>query len=103
MNGDGKGDARFRLVADIDRLAEPGDAEWAVHDSSPHPGKEASLIFVCPCGCGVSRCASVSPIDGHPTWQWNGNREKPTLTPSLLCTQGCKWHGFLTDGVFVSC
>ena len=30
------------------------------------------------------------------SWTWNGNREKPTLSPSINC-HGC-WHGFITDG-----
>lgn len=30
------------------------------------------------------------------SWQWNGDQEKPTLTPSINC-YGC-WHGFITNG-----
>ena len=30
------------------------------------------------------------------SWQWNGDRERPTLTPSINC-HGC-WHGFIRDG-----
>jgi hypothetical protein len=52
-----------------------------------------------------------TPYDGHPTWSWNGNRVKPTLTPSIrICDRWYKdpkaieiWHGYLTDGVFRSC
>lgn len=39
-------------------------------------------------------------------WQWNGNKDAPTLTPSILVkpypkwTEG--WHGFLTDGKLVT-
>lgn len=51
-------------------------------------------------------------------WWWNGNRERPTLEPSLLCwTWPPKaqqvgtweeyrieaWHGWVRDGVLTSC
>lgn len=94
----------LRLVEDVGERPEtsrPRDAEWAVHDSSPYPGKESTLIFVCPCGCGALSAVHVSPIDKHPVWSWDGNREKPTLNPSILRTAGCKWHGWLRAGVFV--
>lgn len=52
----------------------------------------------------------IIPIAINPTekrqWKWNGNRELPTLTPSILVhpvkdwTIG--WHGFLTDGKLVT-
>lgn len=83
---------------DINTHLVPGMGEWAVHDSSPFPGKEASLIYVCPCGCGTITSISVIPMDNHPVWTWNGDREKPTLSPSILRKDGCKWHGFLISG-----
>ena len=33
-------------------------------------------------------------------WDWDGNREAPTLTPSILCKVS-GWHGYLTNGVLV--
>lgn len=38
--------------------------------------------------------AKGSKLEHH--WQWDGNREKPTLTPSINVTNG--WHGFVTNG-----
>lgn len=43
-------------------------------------------------------------IEGHPlaaeenrpTWQFNGDFEKPTLSPSILCA--CGFHGFIENG-----
>lgn len=42
-------------------------------------------------------------------WAWNGNKESPTLTPSILINGGDGhggrveyWHGFLTDGKLVT-
>jgi hypothetical protein len=44
-------------------------------------------------------------------WNWDGNVDAPTLTPSILHTKrvdgvypdGCGWHGYLTAGEFTSC
>ncbi len=43
---------------------------------------------------------------GKCSWSWNGNKEAPSLTPSILhWGHGRKnpatWHGFLTDGKLV--
>jgi hypothetical protein len=76
----------------------PGAATWL----NSTDGQVAGLCFVCPCGCGNIGHAAVRPGYGGSCWTWNGNREKPTLTPSIQKTSACRWHGFLTDGVFAS-
>jgi len=35
-------------------------------------------------------------------WQWDGNEDNPTVTPSININNG-HWHGYLTGGVFRSC
>jgi hypothetical protein len=60
----------------------------------------AGLNFVCPCGCESILGVSLA---GPNAWQWNEDRNKPTVTPSIRRLDGCKWHGYLTDGVFKSC
>jgi hypothetical protein len=42
-------------------------------------------------------------------WQWDGNRESPTLSPSILIYGGDgnggrkeRWHGWLRDGKLVT-
>ena len=41
------------------------------------------------------------------SWTWNGDKEKPTLTPSILihAVEGWQkgWHGFLINGILVTC
>lgn len=46
--------------------------------------------------------AGVVRIGGpvHPCWEWDGNLDAPTLTPSLDL-RGV-WHGWLQAGVFKS-
>ncbi len=38
--------------------------------------------------------------DGGHSWQWDGNIEKPTLTPSLHAVG--IWHGYMRNGNLVS-
>lgn len=40
--------------------------------------------------------------DGRPQWDWNGNRESPTFSPSINCESHCGWHGYIRDGRCVS-
>jgi hypothetical protein len=74
----------------------------------------AHLIFVCPLG---HRCSVLigptfedrSSPDRFCVWKWNGDRDRPTLQPSVNCiaekdgkpTGGCGWHGYITDGVLL--
>jgi len=67
------------------------------------------IQFVCPCGnckghdtLPISADEKVANSSSH-CWHWNGDMDKPTLKPSLQRTSECKWHGFLTGGVFVPC
>ena len=41
---------------------------------------------------------------GPARWQATGTSvEDLTLTPSVLLTSGCRWHGFVTAGLVTSC
>lgn len=66
------------------------------------PSEVAGFAFICPCGCGRHGWLQFRP-GPPPSWEWNGNREKPTLRPSVRQVGGCQWHGWLTDGVWRSC
>jgi hypothetical protein len=73
---------------------------------SPYPDSDGEqyMSYVCPCGCGHQSSLTVGngfkPAD-PPSWQWNGSRDKPTLSPSVHHVG--HWHGYLTDGVWRSC
>jgi hypothetical protein len=69
--------------------------------------------FKCPRGQGNCHYLRIrgGPVDDgkRPTWQWNGDYDRPTLTPSINCLAhnpqnsaekyaGCGWHGWITDG-----
>lgn len=35
---------------------------------------------------------------GRPQWDWNGNRDAPTFSPSVNCEKVCGWHGYIRNG-----
>ena len=73
----------------------PGTAQWTESTETLQ-----SLIFICPCGCSTVRSV---PVKGPQQWNWDGNLELPTLTPSILIVGECGWHGFLTAGEWRTC
>ena len=72
------------------------------------PGEEQCFGFACP--KHVGRQCSALVIAGRTTlkrdgqnqnggiaqWDWDGDRDQPTFTPSVNCG-GC-WHGFIEKG-----
>ena len=82
------------LVQDIDADdVQPGDFQF----SDPVTG----MWYICPCGCGTQGYLRIRPSEpAHPSWGWDGNREEPTLTPSVHHVG--HWHGFLNKGVWTS-
>lgn len=99
-------EVKARRVNTFDDLKEPGDFVFTYDKQD----RICGMIEKCPCGCGAEGGISfVGETYGkrgegtRPLWDWNGDEDKPSLTPSILRTAGCKWHGYLTDGVFKSC
>lgn len=85
------------------------DKSWQWDESAPGDffisAEGTQIQFMCPCGCGAERILSIGtskPAQG-PSWQWDGNRERPTLSPSIRDISHCKWHGYLRAGVFEPC
>ena len=77
----------------------PGTASWLLHEEHK---QICHLQFVCPCGCGAVVLLPVSTVKADNCWQWDGNVNLPTLSPSIQRTSGCRWHGYLRRGVFES-
>lgn len=65
-------------------------------------GSIAGFNFRCPCGA----CRHVGTVRFQPPashgWTWNGNRDAPTIHPSVDLNKG-HWHGWLRAGVWESC
>lgn len=79
-------------------------------DGKPIPLRERiGITFKCPCGAA---CVPVfvpfsNPEGGGPpvvspgghSWTREGNTfETLTLTPSIQRVEGCRWHGYVTNG-----
>ncbi len=77
----------------------PGSASWGIGtDDAIY-----TLQFVCPCGCQQIIHVPVSKQFDPKAWDWNRDQVKPTLLPSIQVLSGCRWHGWLRDGMFVTC
>ncbi len=93
------------MVDDLDDAAA-----GAFEFYSDSAGADAGIIFKCPCGCGSGSAMNFRAQE-RPAWSWDGNREQPTATPSMLIHQvdasgaviGEHWHGYLTAGEWRSC
>jgi len=83
-------------------LSEAGDFCY-YETSGVMPARDdqiAGMIIRCP-GCNVESAVSFHPED-RVHWEWDGDREKPTLSPSLNSVGCCGWHGWLREGQWVS-
>lgn len=63
--------------------------------------ENAILRFACPCGCGTIGALPLKHWDEN-GWTWDGDVLAPTCTPSIQMLSPCRWHGYLTKGVFKS-
>lgn len=85
---------------DFEHCENPGD----FFITPPNDVGERRLSFLCPCGCGMLAGIKIRD-DGQQSggaWSWNFDKAAPTCAPSILINQG-HWHGYLTNGEFVSC
>jgi hypothetical protein len=87
--------------------------EGITQDGQPVPRREkVGVEFDCPCGAGgeYHRCYvqianppdGQGPLDDNSKWTMSGDSfENLTLIPSIQRMDGCRWHGFVTNGVIV--
>lgn len=69
------------------------------------------LFMVLPSAADRGAVCRISVKEGpqcQAAWGWNGDLDRPTVTPSIFHdpdhpTSSKAWHGFLTDGKFVGC
>ena len=91
-----------------------GDFVWveAMQRGDEHPCGDPYLVSIPP-GDDMAYTAFVTTdpekqdkVGTSGTyWWWNGDRDKPTLRPSIGCpaTPPYRWHGYLEDGVWRAC
>lgn len=78
-----------------------------IRNIDDHGIKYQALAFICP-GCIDMRGATglhLLPVNSavkSPSWDWDGNLEAPTLSPSILTGKDSPniCHSFLRAGVF---
>ena len=64
--------------------------------------KEGQLVMWLCFPNGSTSVIKIRPYEGSdPSWEWDGNEDKPTLSPSVNAV-GC-WHGWVKSGRLVSC
>ena len=86
------------------KAGPPGGVKFQQPD--PEFGDPWGIMFQCPCGCGNLGWLPVRNPENvtHPSWEWNGDKQRPTLNPSVYNTgMPCKWHGWLRSGEWVQC
>lgn len=87
-----------RLVFEYSELEQPGDFFYQFN----RHGEAFRIVYNCPCGCGDKGGLPIDKSVKRPqAWKWDGNIERPTLTPSINHIN--HWHGYLTNGEFVEC
>ena len=88
----------MRNVGDDRKIEKLGDFYWRKESDThvlwlaiPSDDKERDFYTVIRILCASTQSNKV--------WQWNGDKEKPTLSPSVH-TIGY-WHGWIRDGRLV--
>ena len=102
-------------TSDLDKNGVKGD--WCFMNSTDSDGNHVEDAYICLMwGDDSFSQMAILPIKerkglSQAVWNWNGNKEVPTLTPSILVRttkphsneQIELFHGFLTDGKIVHC
>lgn len=85
-----------------ERAREPGDFYWLVSDQSPvRPEGYRSFAARYPDGSfAIIEVRPAHPDSGGPSWSWDGNLERPTLSPSVHHIG--HWHGYVRAGRMIS-
>lgn len=88
----------MRRVADEDATVQLGDFYWYIDQING----ERYIMMLIPCVSRANYTHCNIPVrpakleNGH-SWEWDGNEDKPTLTPSVHAVG--VWHGWIREGV----
>lgn len=96
------------LKNDPDDLRENGKVgDWCFYNN-PHENQRLYIYLMYPYGDSEHGELVTLPIESVPNpnaqdWQWDGNREAPTLSPSIRVLNTHegeldRWHGYLKAG-----
>ena len=95
----------MRPVANFDAVFDGEPGNFCITEATLPSGEiERRMFFRLPADTGGGAIL-IRPAPSHlkdePSWEWDGNREKPTLTPSVWCKG--RWHGWFRAGRMESC
>lgn len=94
----GHGPIEMRLVDSADRIEQVGDFMWG-----GAPGREVLVVAIpdreSGRGWSLSRWTINHRNHCDAQWWWDGDRERPTLSPSLHAVG--IWHGWVRAGRLV--
>ncbi|MCZ0963906.1 DUF6527 family protein [Paracoccus benzoatiresistens] len=94
---------RAQVIDDISEFRElriAGSIEYRERSD----GSLWGIAFVCLCGCGNESYLPMRGSGRPHEWDWDGNREAPTVSLSIFNTgMPCRWHGWLRAGEWQSC
>lgn len=84
---------------------QPGDFCWDFDHERLGGNRDDAELTLYICLPGKTRWTPIHVKRGAPggdrVWGWDGNEASPTIEPSIHWVG--HWHGFLRNGVLVSC
>lgn len=81
----------------IHGLSEDGDFCFDKYDSNGEPHR---FSFKHPnCKLGICSIGITRGEARHPNWHWNGNKEAPSISPSIGCDNRCGLHVNIVEGI----
>lgn len=87
-----------RVTGGLPTLINPGDFFWTyTKDDDKHPIK---LWYKNPHGDIGSITIKSNKREG---WDWDRNLDSPTIKPSIFENPPNGWHGFITNGMMITC
>lgn len=94
-----------RIKPPLNMNTKPGDFAWDFDDErlGGSRGDDEHWLYIHLPGettRGAIKVKRGAP-GGKRVWGWDGNEDKPSLTPSILHLE--VWHGHLINGRLVSC
>lgn len=98
---------RIKIPVPHDVEVKPGDFAWGFDNPDCFSGetRESKFIHFYHCLPGDKHLSVIQvqrgQQGGERVWGWDGNEDKPTITPSIL-VHGL-WHGYCRNGRFESC
>jgi len=98
--------ALLKDLDEFDRIGKIGD--WCFVNGETHIAIQlGENKFINSCVLPILKKGDAREITGV-YWDWNGDKNSPTLTPSILHWgygrhKPSTWHGYMTDGKLIEC